>query len=195
MGDYSGLRLPENWYTMIHHFGPIVPRVNHAFHTFPDEPWYSGLGDDLVCEGDWEEQLVSEAMAGRIAWANQGIGPEGIGGFMFIPGDLCRAVGWVGYPGVNHHYADTIWIDIGKELGIASYRPDVMMRHVRDFNDATSNERLASNDPQAYANFKEREFYPLLQKICSQLPAYRRETIADEAGSMFASLETPSPAI
>ena len=88
---------------------------NEMFQSYPNEPWYGLLADDLVFKDKhWDQLLISAAGTSDISHAPD---PTAILSNKYsishpcIGGDLIRFVGWMACP-ATQHYFDPFWTSI-----------------------------------------------------------------------------------
>lgn len=172
---YTDVDLPPKWDLFI---GPNLryqKKMNAAYERYPAERWYAWIGDDFVCPTpNWDLILRDEALAGHVAYGDDTINGPRNACAPFLPGWLVRAAGWICCPAFTHLYVDQIWWEIGRDLGISKYRPDVVTKafHWSQGNqefDETARGRGTDNDHQAYGQFKEDGYSDLLSRCKAAL--------------------------
>ena len=130
LNDYLKLVFPDTWIT---HIGPQVKMggaMREAFKEFPDEVFYSYIGDDTIPRTEyWDMELAYTAGDWEIAYPNDLLQGEKSATHPVIGGKLLRAVGYWTLPCLTHLYTDTVWDHIGKELDLLRYREDVILEH------------------------------------------------------------------
>lgn len=162
---YASVALPRGWGRFVRPRAPLVEIFNRAWRAFPMEPWYGMVGDDVICgpEG-WDRTLADLASPNRVAWGDDGINGWKLGTAFFVGGELTRAVGWLQHPALGHLYADTVWNRIATRAGLAVYRGDIHMTHLR-IQDATYHERAKGGDPQAFERIERDELPALIERV------------------------------
>ena len=110
--------------------GCITKLINETFQKYNDGDFYIILNDDLVFETPrWDVEL---AHSGRISHGDDAV-KEGVRGqFLMIPGDFCRAIGWLQMPKLNRYAGDVCWRFIGEQLNLLDYHPNVVITHKWD---------------------------------------------------------------
>lgn len=125
-GDYSSIRLPENWVmgVMSENVG-LCGALRWAFSEYPNEPFYGMITDDEFLGGDnplWESELVDAAGDWFIAHGNNGWqSGRRVHGYMTIGGKLMREVGWWMPEGLWHWYCDDFWETIARSCGLQRF--------------------------------------------------------------------------
>ena len=180
-GMYAGLVTPPGWrITYVNPMQGFVAKVNLAFSAFPDEPWYTLEGDDMIGRTPhWDTILAQQACAGWITWGNDLY--FGKCTHPYIPGDYCRDLGWVAHPAFKHNYVDAVWERIATDLGIGRYMDQVITeaRHYSNHKipyDQTARERMEKNDGVEWVGFQcdAREYHENLRKITLRHESYCR---------------------
>jgi len=163
---YERLRIPGHWERLtVPPLLGFVAKANRAFAAHPNEAWYAWGGDDAVGRTpSWDTRLARLASAGSIAWGNDLM--RGGCTHPFLPGDLCRAFGWVAHPAFKHLYIDQIWEHVARQTGIARYLPNVIQEAHHFSNnklarDRTSYERMETAD---HATFLKLDLTELMDK-------------------------------
>ncbi len=107
--------------------GSITKLLNEAFQKYNDGDFYIVLNDDLTFETPrWDVELAHK---GRISHGDDGIEGGVKGQFLMIPGNFCRAVGWIQMPKLNRYAGDVVWRFIGEQLNVLDYHPQVVITH------------------------------------------------------------------
>jgi hypothetical protein len=123
---YRALDLPPGWQLMICPVGAssVCHALRLAFKTYPNEPWYGQIGENLGVESDgFEQRLVAAAgpkgvASGNDMWqAHEDIHRGRMRGAVVFGGDLLRALGYWSPEGFGHNYFDDVWETIGRRLG------------------------------------------------------------------------------
>lgn len=122
----------------------------------PNEPWYGLLADDLVPQTDyWDTLLADRAGTKNISYPNDLGGKPNLPTHPIVGGDLTRALGWFGFPVVQHLYVDTIYRYLGKQLGNIYRMDDVIVEHVHPFWNKTNSDKIYSENKQRAVRDKE----------------------------------------
>lgn len=187
---YDSVRMPSSWQLIVAPGTRIgyVAAANYGFHYRPDEPWYAIAGDDSIGRTPhWDTLLAEAAVPSKIVWPNDLI--AGHCTQPFIGGDLCRALGWFGYPKLGHLYIDTVWGDIQKRLGTGGYMPHIVYEHLhwsvgKSERDTTTRQRKTRGDEQAYRAI---DWNAVMEKLKCITP---RDAPAVSVGSRWKSLLT-----
>jgi hypothetical protein len=152
--SYRDMQLPAGWDWVVGERGPLTEIINHAFRAFPDEAVYGCVTDDLrFSAAGWDEALTAEAGSRCVAWGDDGVKGDRVCTFFFIGGELVHHMGWLVHPAFGHLYADNVWWHIAKHAGLARYRPDIKVKHLRVL-DRTFAERSIAGDRERYAEMK-----------------------------------------
>ena len=102
-----------------------------AYNLHGNESWYGMLADDLVPKTPhWDRLLIEQAGTKSISYPNDLGGKPRLPTHPVIAGDLVRAVGWFGFPLVQHLFVDTAWKVIGERLGCLHRMPEVIVEHM-----------------------------------------------------------------
>ncbi len=124
--------LPETWKVECGERMKCPQAFAWLFEAYPDAPWYSLFGDDVVPETPhWDRILIQAAGTKKVAYGDDKFTwprcPHPI-----IGGDLVRAVGWLAFPGVLHWYMDTAYEWLANETGRLVPRRDVVTAHYHE---------------------------------------------------------------
>lgn len=169
--NYVGVVVPDNWKVEVNPRMTVVEIANHFFRSYPDEPWYGAVADDLICSPDgWDTTLGTSAIGFNVAWADDLINGDTLAGVWFVGGDLARAIGWLNYPGFGHLYGDNVWTEIGRALGTVKYHSEIMTEHLhwstgKSAYDRTAAERKTKGDRETYEAFMTGEFPQLVARL------------------------------
>lgn len=155
---YSKVQMPAGW-KLLAVPGPrlgYVAAANIGFQHAPDEPWYAIAGDDSIGRTPhWDSLLSAAAVPNKIVWPDDLIAQQCTQ--PFIGGDLCRALGWFGYPKLGHLFIDTVWQRIHALLGNGGgFMPEVVYEHLhwsthKSVKDQTASERKLQGDEHQFS--------------------------------------------
>lgn len=138
LAEYQALELPENWqlHVLPENIG-LLPALNYAFKTWPNEPWYGQLVDDnLPRTQGWDARLVEAAGERRfVTCKDLWQAPPRAGGAVVFGGDILRALGFWALPGLWHCYCDDFWETMGRETGLWSIVEDVVVETIHPWKD------------------------------------------------------------
>lgn len=168
--QYADVKTPAHWkrckVSRVSQLGDIFTAM---FRSFPDEPYYGMVADDVVPETQgWDVILRDSCQHDKIAWGWDGIQNEKLPVHPFIGGDLVRRLGYWSAPGIKHWYVDNAWKDIADKLNCGVYLPEVRMKHVHYANGLAQVDRAYNNQPSqsvdegAYNLWRERDL-PLVK--------------------------------
>ena len=189
---YQALPLPRGWALTVMPAGQgwLADKLNHAFRTHPDLPWYGVVYDDLVFTTDFEGQLVGAAGKYKIAsaayMADRMAAGSRIHGAAVFGGELLRALGFWVPVGIRHLYTDDAWELIGKTLHIWRTLPDVVTIHDHPATtnaawDATyargNSEDRYKADQEAFRNWCDKSATVDILRVSEALDAARRSVI------------------
>lgn len=101
------------------------------FAQYPDESFYSIIGDDVHpgLGNPWAK--LEQAAASRFVAVASG-GPRGnaIGaGGVCLGGELVRVMGNLAPAGFKHNFVDNIWNDVALEFDLLRFIPDAVIEH------------------------------------------------------------------
>jgi hypothetical protein len=161
------------------HVGPrqgLRAAMEEMFHAHPQESWYGILADDLVPQTPgWDQLLVARAGRGCISYPNDLGRKTKLPTHPCVGGDLVRAQGWFGLPGVRHYCVDSVYRYIGDQLGIKHRLDDVIVEHAhysekKSERDGLYREtsRFKDTDDAAYTAWLRDQGPQLIQRLRSQ---------------------------
>lgn len=108
-------------------YGTVTHAINHIFKSNPNYDFYMIINDDIEFKTLlWDSKLAKK---GKITWGNDLFQGDNLCTFPMIDGDIARALGWLQCPRINRYYGDMVWKEIGKQLGILEYIPEVVIEH------------------------------------------------------------------
>lgn len=97
------------------------------------------FGDDVVPETVGWDQLLIDALGGRlgIAYGSDGLehlhGPD-LPTHYVTQADVYRRLGWLALPTIRHLFLDNVAREIGKGLGNFQYVPEAKLTHLHRWN-------------------------------------------------------------
>ena len=107
--------------------GSITKLLNEAFQKYNDADFYIVLNDDIIFNTPlWDLELAKNKF---ISHGDDRIEEGENGQFLMIPGDFCRAVGWLQMPKLNRYCGDVVWRFIANQLDVLRYVPEVKITH------------------------------------------------------------------
>lgn len=161
---YRDIEYPHFWHVRCGKRTKAAGAMNETFRLYPKAKSYGFIGDDGVprtskwdrklskAAGDWNVAYPSDLHKNRCSHPVCG-------------GELVRAVGWFALPGLNHLYIDTVWANIGLEIGRLIYLSDVIVEHMhpaakKGVKDQTYMERTrGGNDIRVFEDWKQSSDY------------------------------------
>lgn len=147
--------------------------ATEMFKTYPSEPWYGMLGDDVIPGTDyWDRRLIERAGTHDISAGNDVHEKKIRIIHPCVGGDLVRLVGWFALPGLKHLAIDTVWEEIHHHFGRNNQMEDVILEHAHFFFDQASVDKTyqegqswKAEDRRIFREWKEKEMPQLLAKI------------------------------
>lgn len=128
---YKNISWPETFIVTIGPRARMPRALNEAFETFPDEPCYGILGDDVVPKTEaWDQELKVAAGAWGISYGRDGQNDRSHATHPLMGGELARAWGCLALGQLTHLYNDTVWMELGKAGGVLVYVESVYMEHL-----------------------------------------------------------------
>ncbi len=139
-GLYNGFVTPRNWIVHRAEHGGLSQALRWCFETYPNEPFYGWLADDMypathrfdkILEAAAERCCMSQAKDDWVylTWPNEAKqGWEPTAGQCW-GGDLVRAVGWWALPGTYQAGTDVAWARLIAELGRMRFCEEVTVEH------------------------------------------------------------------
>ncbi len=106
---------------------------NTVFQTFPDEPFYGFIADDMSPQTDRWWHFLGQAAGNRnIAFGDEqtGVPHDRVGSCFAIGGDLVRAAGWWMPPWRSQRGVDGVWTRFGRKYDLLRYCPAVITRNL-----------------------------------------------------------------
>lgn len=157
--------------------------LNALLKAHPHEPTYGILTDHCRPETEgWAEIMEERAGSGHMVLANDRknrINPRNgmrrLTAATCYGGDLIRAIGWIWLDTVVHMYGDDALEDIGHELNIIRYLPDVIVRDMlvreREIPIDANHKRMwngrsyIGDDQRAYESWRAGAFQDLINRL------------------------------
>lgn len=131
LSEYLSQRWPASWRVETVPMLGNGPTYNEILARYPNESTYGFLADDVILEvPGMLRQLEESAGHWHVSYPNDKHHGESIPTMPCIGGDLVRAVGYLAASDFVHWAIDTMWGEIGKQLGLLSYRPDLTYTHL-----------------------------------------------------------------
>lgn len=129
-GDYSGVRLPENWVMLVApKRGEVGGRMEDYFKTLGSADFYSIVNDDVVpLTPGWDVALARKAGLWNVVYPDDTLNGERMATQFVVGGELVRAVGSFSL-GFIHTMVDRAWMDIGRAVDRLIYVPEIKLRH------------------------------------------------------------------
>ena len=159
--ELKNLNWPKEFKVVVGKREGLRAAMQELYVENPNEPWYGLLADDLVPRTpNWDIRLAERAGNKNISYPNDLGGKPKLPTHPVVGGDLTRALGWFGFPVVQHLYVDTVYQYIGNQLGNLYRMEDVIVEHVHPFWNKTNgdkiyteNKRRAVSDRENYLNW------------------------------------------
>lgn len=165
--EYPDFPMPDSWSVVYNadNLG-VGPLMQWFYETNPGLDYYGWLADDFVPKTEaWDKKLRPGPW--EIAYCDDlsieyKIPPKYITSAFAVDGDLVREVGWFSPPGLKQVGIDSAWNMLGRKFNLQSFRPDVVVEHIRWQNgkrekDATDNDIPA--EAPLWEAFKEGPVY------------------------------------
>lgn len=154
--DLTSLPWPKEFKVVVGKREGLRAAMQELYIENPNEPWYGLLADDLVPQTrQWDILLAEKAGNKNISYPNDLGGKPRLPTHPVVGGDLTRALGWFGFPVVQHLYVDTVYQYIGNQLGNLYRMGDVVVEHVHPFWNKTNSDNIYSENKQRAARDKE----------------------------------------
>jgi hypothetical protein len=167
LNEYKKIKLPETFILIIDKRARLGAAMKEIFETYPNEPWYGLLADDLVPRTlHWDIRMIEAAGDRYISQAND-LSPKPKNYcHPCIGGELVRKAGFFGFPYTTHYALEVIWKDLTKcDKRFGRYLPDVIVENLHpDFNkgqiDRTYQEAFTvkDNDERIWKAWRGKEF-------------------------------------
>lgn len=131
--ELKNLPWPETFEIVVRDRAGLRAAIQEMYITYPNEPWYGFLADDLVPQTSrWDLKLIEIAGTKNISYPNDLGKPkkQSLPTHPCVGGELVRAMGWFGFPATYHFYLDTIFRYIGQNLNNIYRLEDVVVEHM-----------------------------------------------------------------
>jgi hypothetical protein len=131
LGQYLYIPFPDTFWVCVGETDTIPNLTRQFVADNPDLPWYGLLGDDVVpCTEIWDQRLVSAAGLDKVAYCVDDVNNDSHMAHGVIGGEFMRSLSYLGVPGANHFYLDTMLFVLAKQTHRAVYLPDVELLHL-----------------------------------------------------------------
>lgn len=101
--------------------------INKAFKENTNYDFYHIANDDIIYHTKgWDKILTSKP---GINYASDLFQNRNHPTFPMISSEIVRALGWLQCPTVEYLYGDSVWKNIGEQLGCLNYFPGVIIEH------------------------------------------------------------------
>jgi hypothetical protein len=109
----------------------VGPTLNHiAVRAEPRNLWIAFMGDDHVPESvGWDHSLVEPLGPVGISYGNDLFQGPNLPTAVVMTANIVRWLGYMVPPTLKHLYLDNFWKELGTQLGILHYVPNVIIRH------------------------------------------------------------------
>ena len=169
---YKDARAPWRSYAMDRKY--LGPKLNALLRSFPDEPWYGIVNDDMqpVTPG-WDIDLPKAAGPWGIAYADDCY--HGRIGASVLGGELVRALGWLAPQGVDHFYIDNVHEQIAADLGVGVPCGHIKIPHLHFTMGGTPFDKTYEERPnpdaclRAFVKWKDEDWPALLTKVRTKM--------------------------
>lgn len=156
LDELTSLSWPKDFKIVVGKREGLRAAMQELYLENPNEPWYGLLADDLVPQTEnWDILLAERAGNKNISYPNDLGGKPKLPTHPVVGGDLTRALGWFGFPVVQHLYVDTVYQYIGNQLNNLYRMEDVIVEHVHPFWNKTDSDKIYSENKQRAARDKE----------------------------------------
>jgi hypothetical protein len=150
--------------------------MEEMYCAYPNELWYGILADDLMPRTPkWDVLLIDRAGKTQISYPNDLGRKSKLPTHPCVGGDLVRAQGWFGLPGVRHYCVDSVYRYIGDSLGIKHRMDEVIVEHVHYSEKKVERDglyketsRFKESDDEAYTAWLRDQGPGLIQQLRQQ---------------------------
>jgi len=113
---------------------PFLELLNELAVKYSDDYKYIGFMEDdcNFVTPHWEQSFISRLeLIGKygIVWGNDLINNDRLVGLPFMTSSIVKTLGYMCPPEIKYLFADVFWKDLGNELCILSYMPEVVVEH------------------------------------------------------------------
>jgi len=174
--DFESYGIEEDVIYSVNKNMRLCPKINFIANQFVNEYKYiCFIGDDVkVNTYGWDSILV-EPLKNKvgISYGNDYYHGEGLPNTFIVNSEIIKSLGWFVPPVLNHFYMDNFYKDLGKELGILHYFPDVNLEHnhytngKNNFDDTYKAAGNMQEDEVRYNSYKQSSFADDVNKIRS----------------------------
>lgn len=164
---YDDLDLPDSFDSMMAKTAhSLKDAMNRAVEIYPNESYYGVGADDFIprVQG-WDAQLIEAAGKHNVAWCDDGIHQDRLCTHPYIGGDLVRAWGWFVPPYIRRGYADFIWRDFARALGVEKYIPQMLCEHMHWQVNKAPYDTTYATQPSVAADKKSWEEYRVSEQF------------------------------
>lgn len=132
--DYARVMsdFPSHWNVWFCQERLCGEKLNAFFHGFPNADFYGFLSDDVqIGTSGMLVELKKEALAGKLAWPNDGVHGPRMATHPVAPGWFLRELGFWAHPEFPHNGLDTVLYYVAEACGFGCYRSDLrlIVRH------------------------------------------------------------------
>lgn len=133
----------------------LVDVINYAAcELYPGLDYYQEVNDDHVYHTDkWDEKLIGKIEYGGnkfgMAWGQDGMNNKetpNLPTAVVMSGPLVRALGYFFSPNFKHIACDDALLDIGNELKLVYYNPEVYIEHVHYYAIVNGKHKAPADD-------------------------------------------------
>lgn len=175
--DYHQYVVPVGAKVLINDRLRLVPKLNKMAEALQaDYKYLYFIGDDhRFLTAGWEERFLRDAeeMNGiAIMYGNDLLQGAALPTAVFISTAITTALGFMAPPCIQHMYADDFWKDLGTELKIIRYYPDIIVEHMhfsvkKSKSDSQYREvaALHRTDEIAYKKYRKDSFLADIERV------------------------------
>jgi hypothetical protein len=175
---YKKIDVPKEFQVVIGSRAKLRAAMSEVYTKFPNENFYGLLADDLLpITENWDVKMIEAAGLTKISQAND-LSPKPKNYcHPCVGGDLVRAAGFFGLPGVTHYCVEVAWkelVQVDKQFGC--YLSDVIVENIHpDFEksvlDTTYKEAgtVKEKDISVWNKWREKEFDDFYNRALSVL--------------------------
>jgi hypothetical protein len=172
--DYMHYEIEKEAISSINKNMKVCPKLNKLASKFVDEYKYIGFsGDDVQINTYGWDQILLEPLKDQIgiSYGNDYYQGENLPNTFIVNSEVIKELGWMVPPMLDHFYMDNFYKDLGSELGILHYFPDVNLEHHHyingkaDFDETYKISAGKVEDKDIYYKYKEYFFEKDLNKI------------------------------